>query len=206
MSLAYMAELGTVFNLAYAELTKGRYIAQITRISQLTALLGQTQTTNKDDTIKLGQLVKRIDDLACYRFFARWTAWGEMERPMRFRELCGSLGVLLYRNGNDRTLAFTFAFISSLIVVLATAADHWSFVDYGWVGEQPWAWLTHPITEKVFFLLLFLAMAAPLLFVVFGRRVAKVAGVVAEEVTATWNSLADKRVEEMLPDLKDEEE
>lgn len=187
MSLAYMAELGVVVNLAYLELKSLRYLGDAKKYIEETtqSLQGESVKNGNHNQHIFIDLHKQVRELFSDDKTQRDAAWYVVSSGVEKKYFKGCSGIFYERfyKERDRVWSTRYLCAATLVIVLMTLITQ--IASEGWVGS----------TEGVilwwsFFATLFLSIAVPACYIMMGRRLNKVSRRIMDDIRERKNQIA----------------
>lgn len=195
MSLAYMAELGFVINLAYVELTKTRYVD---RMREQMNVVGTTIKNvdsadySEEDSRRINELNIQLENLLENKPKLRKEAWVIHEKTddgddVQQCPFFSGKVFTFFDKAKDKRLAELFLFISGLSIILITIFNYLE-----WLGF----WIIH--TWTLFFWILLIAILVPVGMIVMGRMMSNLAFKIVTSIKAKYTFINDKAIGEKI--------
>ncbi len=198
LSLAYVAELSVVFNLAYAELKKDRYLkkseVEIERI-MLQVLSDKNSATESPSFPKSAAIYTQVSNLGSEDRLQRSGAWkiekannnGGKPKNIYFRR--ASFFYAIFKRQTDKLVSYLSIGITALIIVLCTLLDHTSGVLPTSSIEVCW-WMCY--------IFLTLSLVLPLFFIYSGRDMSSKLETIIDAISNTFGSSLEKQLGDVL--------
>jgi hypothetical protein len=192
MSLAYMGEMGIVFNLAYIELEKTRYFDAIrNQIERSKKIINPIEFVHDIEKYQLmSKLQAQLDEMLDPSKMKRKLAWvrykGE-DDVQHFDFLSGTV-VDWYEREIDKIWSQVMVMVSSVCVLIMTVI----------AGPNTFHSYDTPLTWYLLFWLLLIANLIPLLFVVLGRMLKVRAQQCTDSIQSRFTKISSSAIESAL--------
>lgn len=187
LSLAYLAEISIVFNLAYTELKKGRYHKESEKdISRILLQVDNGQHAVGANFRELAEIFIQAQNLNSSSILERLAAWYEARtnnpsnRKKYYRY--SAFAYPIYRKSLDLSISYCIIAITTLIVMICTYFDH--------IGMTPHDELYNGhISWKTFYFVLTCSILSPVFFIYTGRKMSRDLARIATYINDTFNQL-----------------
>lgn len=195
LSLAYIAELAVVFNLAYAELEKDRYLKRSNE--KIDKIRTQIDNSNHEAIVssnlqRFASLINQVKNLQSEDVTQRCAAWhititkNKVDQPKYFGWHARFYS--FFAKQKDKTLAYVFIVATVVIVFLSTIFSYKEDIitDY------------YCVTWISFFSLLTISLVYPIFIIHVGRSMQQNLALIVEEVNQSFEASVTKLIDDVL--------
>ncbi|MEQ1663713.1 MAG: hypothetical protein ABL877_13555 [Thiobacillus sp.] len=190
MSLAYLGELGVVFNLAYIELKKTRYIEQIKQHLAETKKVIEVVEASNEQQMEMFSLNHQIDDMLSKDNKARKKAWLEHKNngDGTHHDIFAGYVFNFFDIEKDKDISQFLLCVAAFSIPVLTIFNYydWNVITFANYGHLD-AWWT-------FFWLFVLTNLIPGLFVYTGRGMKETAMKCTESVKMEYTKIGQKMI------------
>lgn len=208
LSLAYLAELAVVVNLAYLEIKSLRYVQKAkTTVKSVITGFGGDEDQKTTIPINLTPMLTQAKNLFSADNTERESSWyieDAKGEKTRFKK-CAAWLYWPFVNDTDRSLATVLVVASSLIIFVMTLLTRiepsTGPVDIGIAKEWTISWAWDTVIWWSMFGTLSLSILVPSLLIVAGWRVGSVTDLIAENLQTRFDAAMELQMQTSLAEL-----
>lgn len=191
MSLAYMAELGVILNLAYGELKKTRYVDRMrVRLDNVKSTIQPVEgAANDDDEVEKGvELREQLDNILKSETLLRKKSWHiHKHQDIKYCDYYAGWVFQFFDGGKDKRVAEFFLFLSGLLIILMTIFNYYNLENLNFYVITLKTWDT-------IFTLLLIANIVPVVFIIMGRLMSATVFKIVDSIKAEYTKISGKSI------------